>query len=420
MTVKVLQSKIMIFILALFAIMLPATISKPDQTQQYSIVLGVGIDSTDDGQYEVSTQIITSKTNQGFLESLQVHSSKGENILDAVEKLSLHLGRISGFGNNSVIVFSEDVAKQDISNMLDFFLRSKRLNGNPVIMVTQGKAKDILSDVAKIDESFNYSLNSLAQLNQEFAEGVMCTLEQFLNDYYGKTTATLVGVVNETQNSDDGIEIPEEKGSSSGGGATGGSSQSGGSEAGGSSGQSKVLSNSGDAALFIDGKQIAILNSSTVEGIKILTGATRNVYTIKNVNDEIYHNADVVVSVRNKVKTRQTIFSENGIPRAIYKINYTIKVEQILQNGNDRIVLDGSNNYLTPELKRRFIEQVKQIAADTINTTKQYNSDVYGLQLAFYRHHPHQWRKYLEALADINTAYQNIEFFLDIEVKGNL
>lgn len=419
---KILHSKIMIFILLLFTLMLPTTINKPDQTQQFSIVLGLGIDLTDN-QYEISTQILTSKTNQGFLESLQVHSSKGDNVLDAVEKLSLHLGRISGFGNNSVIVFSEDVAKEDISNTLDFFLRSKRLNGNPVIMVTQGKAKDILSDVAKIDESFNYSLNSLAQLNQEFAQGAMCTLEQFLNDYYGKTTATMVGVVNETQNTDEGIEIPDEKGSSSSGGATGGGGESSGgsgSSGGGGEGQTKVLSNSGDAALFFDGKEIGVLTSQDVEGIKILTGSSRNVYTIKNVNDEIYHNADVVVSVRNKFKTRRTTFTENGTPRVFYKIRYTIKVEQIIQNGNDRIVLDGSNNYLTPELMRRFKQQVNDLAADSINKTKEYNADVYALQLAFYRHHPKQWQEYIKSLADKGDAFKNIEFFLEIDVKGNL
>ena len=415
---KITHSKIMIFLLILFAFALPTTINKPDQTQEFSVVLGVGIDKADTG-YEVSTQVLTSKSNQGFLESLQVHSSKGENVLDAVERLSLHVGRISGFGNNSVIVFSEDVAKEDISKTLDFFLRSKRLNGNPFIMVTQNKAKDILSDVAKIDESFNYSLNSLAQLNKEFASGVICTLEQFLNEYYGNLTATLVGVVNETSNKDDGIEIPSQNGSSSGSGANQGegSSQS---SAGGQGEANKVLSNSGDGALFVNGKQIGILDYKTVEGINILTGSNRNVYTIKNVNDEIYHNADVVVSVQNKILTKKLEFSKNGTPRVFYKINYTLKVEQIMQDGTDRIVLDGSNNYVTKELTNRFKQEVKNIVGNSINISKQYNADVFGIQLSFFRHHPHKWQNYLRKIADTAKAYQNIEFFMDINVKGNL
>ena len=116
----------MIFIIIVVLILFPFTINMPDQTQSYSVVLGVGIDKADEG-YEISTQILTSKASQGFLETLQVHSAKGKNVLDCVEELSLHLGRISGFGNTSVIVFSEDVAKDGIAETLDFFLRSKKL-----------------------------------------------------------------------------------------------------------------------------------------------------------------------------------------------------------------------------------------------------------------------------------------------------
>lgn len=418
---KLLHSKIMIFILALFLVALPATINRPDQTQQFSIVLGVGIDKSDEG-YEVSTQILTSKANQGFLESLQVHSTKGKNILDAVEKLSLHIGRIAGFGNNSVIVMSQEVSTEDVGSTLDFFLRSKRLNGNPVIIVTENKAKDILSDVAKIDESFNYSLNSVAQLNDAFAAGAMCTLEQFLDNYYGGRTSSIVGVVKETNNIDDGIEIPPGNGSSDSSGANQSGGQSGGGNGGSSSGESeqKVLSNDGSGAIFKNGKLVTIVDSDAIEGINILTGSNRNVYTIENVNDEIYHNATVVLSVRNKVKTKQSKFSKNGIPRIYYNINYTIKVEQIIQNGNDRIVLDGSKNYVSPELEKRFKQEVSRIVSSSINIAKAYNVDVYDAQMTLYRHHLKQWKNYIKSLPNKDDAFKNIEFFLNIIVKGNL
>ncbi len=409
------KSKIMIFILILFIITIPATINMPDQTQQYSVVLGVGIDKQDD-EYEVSTQILTSKASQGFLESLQVHSAKGKNILDAVERVSLHIGRISGFGNTSVIVISETVTDENIANLLDFFLRSKRLNGNPIIMVTQGKAKDILSDVAKIDESFNYSLNTLAQQNQNFAPGATCTLEQFLNDYYGKKSASMLGIINQTTDSSSGIEIPTDSGSSSSSGAN---MASGDSSGGGEGGETKVLSNVGNAAIFANGKQIAVFDEKTIEGINILVGSSKNVYTIENVNDNIYHNATVVLSVRNKVRTDQVTF-KNGKPRICYNINYTLKVEQILQNGNDRIILDGSNDYLTDELVDRFKMEVSRKVANSLIKTKEVNADVYGAQMKFFRFKNKQWNEYLSKLENKDDAYKNIEFFLNIRVKGNL
>ena len=415
MTKKLMRSKVMILLILFSILFFPMTINMPDQTQSYSIVLGVGIDKSED-EYEISTQVLTSKASQGVLESLQVHSAKGKNILDAVEKLSLHLGRISGFGNTSSIVFSEEVAKEGIANVLDFFLRSKRLNGNPFIIITKNSAKDILSDAAKIDESFNYNLNSLAKLNQEFANGTIITLEGFLNNFYGKTTASVISQINETQNEDDGILIPESNNGSSSGGANGGSEGQG-SE---SSGKKKVLSNSGESSLFLSDKQIATLSPNTIEGMNILLGSKRNSITIENVNDDKFQNATVVLSIKESFKNKNLQFSQNGIPRVFYNNYYALKVEQIMQNGVNPILLDGTNNYLTPTLISKIKYQISKQAADAINEFKNYNADVYGLQNLFYKYHPKKWAKYLKTLDDKSQAFQKIEFFLNIQIDGNL
>lgn len=420
MTKKMLHSKIMIFIFVIFILLFPITINLPDQSQTYSIVLGVGVDKDGD-EYEISTQILTSKANQGFLESLQVHSAKGKNILDAVEELSLHLGRISGFGNTSVIVFCEKIAKEGIAEHLDFFLRSNRLNGNPFIIITKENAKDVLSDVAKIDESFNYNLNSLARLNQDFANGTVLTLESFLNNFYSGTTASVVSQINQTNQENEGILIPDNSThSDSSGGAMGGTSGGGGSSGGGGQQEKKVLSNKGDTSLFVGSKQIATLDPSIVEGMNTFLPTKRNSYTINNVNDEFYRNATVVLSLKNSIQTKTLQFSKNGIPRVYYNVNYIMKVEQILQNGTDTILLDGTKNYITPTLKQKLIESIKEQSSKSIQVLKSYNADAFGLQQAFYKHHPKKWSKFLKTLADKSQAFQKIEFFLHIKVKGNL
>ena len=417
MTKKLLHSKIMIFLLIAFALLLPSTINMPDQTQNYSVVLGVGIDKAG-GEYEVSTQVLTSKASQGFLESLQVHSAKGTNMLDAVEKLSVHLGRISGFGNTSILVFSEEVAKDGIAEMLDFFVRSKRLNGNPFIVITQKSAKDLLSDAAKIDESFNYSLNSLAKLNQEFANGTILTLEQFLNNYYSNTTASVIAQINETENEDDGILVPESMGEGSSG-ASGGENQSGGDSNQSVQNSQKVISNTGQSSLFVGSKQVAVLSPEQVEGINILNGIKRNSATVENVTDSIYQNATVALSIKDSFSTK-TLKFKNGIPQVFYEVHYVFKVEQIMQNGTDLIILNGSNNFLTPALEQKLRQKIMTYASNSINLMKEYNADVYGLQQAFFRFHPKQWKKYIKSLPNKSQSFQNIEFFLNIKISGNL
>lgn len=416
---KILHSKIMILIMIILILLFPYTINMPDQTQTYSIVLGVGVDKSEEG-YEISTQILTSKANQGFLESLQVHSAKGKNVLDAVEELSLHLGRISGFGNTSVIVFSEDVAKDGIAETLDFFLRSKRLNGNPFIIITKDSAKDILSDAAKIDESFNYNLNSLAKLNQDFANGTIMTLENFLNNFYSGTNASVIPQINQSTNEDEGVLIPEENSGGSSGGANGDSSSSGKSSQSGGGQDRKVLSNSGDSSIFVGSKQIATVDADTIEGMNVFLYNKRNSYTIENVSDEFFHNATVVLSEKNSYFTRTLKFSKNGIPRVYYDVHYTMKVEQVLQNGINQIILDGSNNYMTPTLQQKIDEHIRKEASEALSLFKDLNADVYGIQQAYARYHPKKWAKFLKSLPDKNKAFQKVEFFLKISTKGNL
>ena len=416
MTKKMLHSKIMIFLLAIILFLFPMTIGMPDQTQSYSVVLAVGIDKYED-IYEVSTQILTSKTNQGFLESLQVHSAKGKNMLDAVEELSLHLGRISGFGNTSAIVFSEEVAKEGIAEMLDFFLRSKRLNGNPFILITKKSAKDILSDVAKIDESFNYSLNSLAKLNQEFANGTIITLNDFLNNFYSGTTASVIAQIDELNDEIEGILIPESNTSGSSGGANGQTSSS---SQSGSQEDTKVISNKGVSSLFVGSKQIATLSPDQVEGMNIFFSAKRNSYTVTHVNDEIYHDATVVLSIKSSYSLKRLEFSKAGNPQVHYFVDYILKVEQIMQNGTDQVILDGSNNYLTETLKKDLMAQIKGDAADVINLFKGYNADVFGIQQLFYKHHPKKWQQFLKSIAKKDEAFKYIDFFLNVKLTGNL
>lgn len=423
---KLSNSKIMIFILIACALLIPATINIPEQPSTYSLVLGVGIDKSEN-EYEVSTQILTSKTNQGFLESLQVHSATAGNILLAVEKLALHLGKISGFGSTSVIVFSEEVAKEGIAETLDFFLRSKRLNGNPFLIVTNKSAKSVLSDVAKIDESFNYSLNSLAKLNSEASVGAIMTLVDFMNNYYSGTTASVISQINETTQENQGILIPSQNDSSGSAGANGGAVQTMASQAvltnasaSTNDSQKKVVSNDGYSSLFVGAKQIATLTPKDCEGMNTLLNLKRNVFTVKDVNDEVYHNATVVLSIKDVKKTRVLKFSNQGVPRVYYTIKYALKVEQIREKNNDEIVLSGISNYLTPTLSKMLTNQIKQTASDAINLFKKYNADVYGLQQAFYKHHPKQWQKYLHSLQNGQNAFKNIEFFVDLQLSGNV
>ena len=414
MTKKIFKNKFVIAVAILLLFLLATTITKSPQTYGRSVVIGVGLDKQD-GQYLFSTQILEPKINQGFADNLQVYGATGENCLEAMEKLTVDIGKIAGLGNTSVIVLSQEIAEEGISSFLDFFIRSNRLNDNPLLVVTKDSAQQLLLDISKVDASFSLNLNSLSKFNGIEPSSQFCTMEKFLNNYYGGTTATIVGQINEYQNSKEGLAIKNELSSSSTGQTPDGGGGGGG---GGQNADNKSIENNGTSSLFVSDKQVATLSAEEIRGFSECIGSTRGTYTLQNVSDEFYDNATVVVSVKQKVSSVDYKFSKNGIPRVMYNFKYILKVENVIQNGNMDLLLDSSKNYLTNALVAKFKEKVKQSIASSINLAKEYNADAFGAQSGFLKFQTKKWKNYVSKLADKSKAFQNVEFFVDISVNG--
>ena len=415
MTKKLLSNKFVWLFLAVMILLLPVSIDQAPQTQYRSVAIGVGVEKQN-GEYLFSTQILEPRVSQGFAENLQVYSASGKNCLEAMQKLTTDLGKIAGLSNTSVIVFSKEVASEGVISILDFFIRSTRLNDNPIIVVTQKSAKQLLLDVSKIDNSFSLSLNSLSKYNGVEVNSQFASMENFLNNYYSGNTATLLAEINENENSDEGLAIDNELSSSSVGGSSesqGGSSQGGGSETSG-----RTIENSGDTALFVGDKQVASLKSEDIKGFNACLGANRGVYTLENISDENLQNADVVLTVKQKRNLVKYSFSKAGTPRVTYHLRYDIKIENIIQENMTINLLDNKNNFLTKEVANKFKRQVQSDIAKSLQIAREYNADAFGIQDGFSKYMPKKWNEYIKSLNDKKKAFENINFFVDIQVKA--
>lgn len=404
---KITKTKLLLILFAIMLVFIPATINKPKQTDDRTLCIGVGIDKDIDG-YVMSAQILIPEANQVFKETLQVYTSKGQSVLECVQYMSLHFGKILGMGNVSVIVFGNDIANDGIAQTLDFFLRSNRLNDNATVLTTNKTAKELLEKVSTIDKSFSYSLNNLAKLNQETIISSSTNLFSFLSDYYGLKKASFVSQIRLEQDESFGIDSQNQPDSTG--------SQSVASQNNNES--NAVVSNNGFTSLFVDGKQVAVLTPEQMKGFSVLDRGSRGVYTIKDVTDEFLTHADVDVSI--KIRNRNVRFNfNNGVPRVYYDLQYYVKVENIRQQ-NNAIILNGSKNYVSSTVKQKFISLIKSQVADSVNLSKQYNADVLNLQSLLNKFKHNQWQKYYSSLQDKQTAYQNIEFFINVNVDAVL
>jgi hypothetical protein len=121
-----------------------------------------------------------------------------------------------------------------------------------------------------------------------------------------------------------------------------------------------------------------------------------------------------------KVRNRNLRFTfKNGIPQAHYDLQYYVKIENIRQQ-NDTIILNGSKNYVSDVVKQKFRALIKSQVAESINLSKQYNADVLNLQNLFNKFRHNEWAEYYSKLPNKDMAYQNIEFFVNVNVDAVL
>ena len=403
---KLTKSKLIVVFIVILVLFAPLSINLPKQTDSRAFIIGVGVDKGEDDGYILSAQVLVPESEQIFKETLQVYSSEGKNILECVEHMSLHFGKIAGFGNVSVIVFGSDMAKEGIIPTLDFFMRSSRLNDNATIVTTNKKAKDLLQAVSDIDKSFSYSINNLSKLNTETAISHSTNMSEFMGRYYGISKASFVSQIRLEQDDNLGIDTKGQPGNST----TQSSSQSQ------NSSQDSVVSNNGYTSVFVDGKEIDVFGPEQLVGFENISSGMRGAYSIKNVSDEYINNADVDMSIKNRIRRVEYKF-KNGIPQVYYHLRYTVKVENIREDGNN-LILDGTKNYVSKEVKNKFKQLIQSQVAESINLSKQYNADVLNIQNEFFKYKNKDWKKYYAKLPDKSEAYKNIEFFLDVEVDG--
>lgn len=420
MTKKDKKTRLLVFFMLAVFVMVAFTISHPKQTDNRTLVIGIGVDRQDDN-YLMSTQVLVPEASASFKEILQVYTATGRSLLECVENMSLHLGKITGFGNVSVIVFGEQVANEGIVSAMDFFMRSKRINDNATIITTNRTAKELLETVAKIDKSFAYNLNNLAKLNSQFTKSKSTNMYEFISNYYSQSNASFVSQIRLEEDESLGISGQNptgESGSSQQVAATPNNEQQSNEQQNNEQQKNLVVSNSGYTSMFVDGRQVAVAGPEQMIGFNVLTESSRGLFSVDGVSDQILTNAKIDMSLKSSHRLVRYEF-KNGIPRVHFDIKFYVKVENISQQNNP-LILNGTKYFLSEQAKAKFVEKVKSQIAESINLSKQYDADVLGLQNSFYKHKPNEWKTYIKNLADKSQAFQNIEIFVDVQVDDVL
>ena len=134
------------------------------ELNEYSIVTGIAIDKIQ-SDYKVSVLISNVPKNSGSESNksssdIVVYEGNGKSIFEAFKDISLISPKELYLNSFSILIISEDVAKDGINGVLDFFLRySSSRNNFDVVIAKDNLAKDTLKILTSITNSPSQSIS---------------------------------------------------------------------------------------------------------------------------------------------------------------------------------------------------------------------------------------------------------------------
>ena len=150
-------------------------INLPSQSSTQGIVSVLAVD-TDGSQVDVACSIIT--PTGGRKTKSNVYSAKAPTIAQAIQKVSIQIGKTLGFAQCDVVAVGNNIMEQNIVSALDYLTRTRKVNKNVLLLNFDGIAKEFIESVIYIEENLSLKLSELLAYNKE---NIMAIDE---NNYY--------------------------------------------------------------------------------------------------------------------------------------------------------------------------------------------------------------------------------------------
>ncbi len=325
-----------------------------------AIVMGFSVDEGEKkDKIEITAQIANTRTiasaNNGKEGSGEKKpylnlSSSGEYVFPAIRNSVTKSGARLYMAHNYVVIFSEALARQGLSDYMDFFLRDHELRLDTNLLIARGKARDILNVNTGFQSIPALHLHDLVDAQKQLSTGMPVTVMDFMNTLSAKRSAGLVPIIE--------VERKEDN---------------------------EVLHMTG-TAVFDGGKMIGELSARETRGLLWAKNAVRQAVVMVQMGES---RAGIeVLNAGGKLRPR---IGEDG------RVYMEIEVRATGALASER----GEENFTTPEgadtLLAAFSGEIENEIRACLKKAETLHVDVFGFSDAVYRLYPKKWEEMREA-----------------------
>ncbi|MBS4539263.1 Ger(x)C family spore germination protein [Clostridium sp. D2Q-11] len=176
-----------------------------DITKQ-TLVVGMGIDKGQDKEYKVTLQLVKpsalqqngkDKSEKPYL----VISAEGDTIFEAIREHLKKTGRKAYFSHNRVIVICEDIAKKELSPLLDFIDRDPETRLSHQVLISKDMcAEDVLKLESDLEPLPAIEISQIMDNSETTSKLISATIFDILSRTGNKGFNSVIGVIQPNNN----------------------------------------------------------------------------------------------------------------------------------------------------------------------------------------------------------------------------
>lgn len=368
------KRKIWIFIMILPMLLLNGCFNRTEP-KSLAIMASSLNDLNEDKTYTMTMEIFNPTAPEGggqggsqSKNSVIIVTSNGKTPPEAIRAGTSNVARMIFTGQVQVRFYTERLAREDISALLDFFLRDHTTRQSPFMLVVKGdKPEQLYSCETGLSDSMGVYIDVMAKsVMKATSESVFPTTLDFMKAYYNDGIQPVMGAA-------EIVPDTASQGSSGSSGASG-------------SKEEKYTLKCGGLAAFKDNRLVGFLDNIETRAYNMIVGD--------------FGKASVSVPAEGKNDSSEfTILEISGVKPEIItsfnneqaNINVNIKLSVNVQQETDNI--DIQNKKIENQIESDFNMLIKgQLEQAIEKAQKEFKSDIFGFGVQMHIQHPAQWK----------------------------
>ena len=357
------------------------------ELDKIAITVGCGLEKVDDG-YKVTAQIAdTQKQGDSSNSSSPVrfknYSYTDKTIHEAARGILTKLPKKAYTNHMQILVIDENIAKDGIEDIIDFWFREVELRNDFYVFVSKDSTPtDVLGVLTQVYPINSVGIRNLIETNNQFLSGsILATFDDLADEYVSKTKEILLPAITVLGGNGDKKENLE------------------------SSNPESLLSIE-ETAFFKDNKLISYLDKKETIYYNLIENQLKSSIISFECSE-------------NKYVTFEIIGSNSDIKIKKNKPEIDLKIKA---KGNLTSVMcnyDISKDSGIKKIEKQGSEEIKRNIVNLIDLSKEYNSDIFYFRNLYYKKNNGYYKKITDYDSFYNNLKINVDVYLDIFEKGN-